>query len=164
MQELRQFEVWLTSIIPYHVGKPLFLVNTNPHMRILLTLIAVVAFLGTTSAQETVKEKKRNKKARTESVSTPAAEPGTAVAPKAGCCAGKSASAQAACGSKAGDAKASTGEAATSTEGAAAPKAAGCCAGKSAEARATCHGKGEAHAHEHGEAAPAGEPAAAPQE
>lgn len=128
-------------------------------MRILLSLIAVVAFMASATAQDVAKEKKARKVAKTEAVST------TEVAPKAGCCANKAAGAS--CSSKAGKAQASTEAApaesapATATD-AAAPKAAGCCAGKASAGVKSCHGEGKVHVHEHGhgkaEEAPAAQP------
>ncbi|MCW5898988.1 MAG: hypothetical protein KIT10_06935 [Flavobacteriales bacterium] len=123
-------------------------------MRILLTFIAAVAFMASTSAQDVSTEKKARKADKTTAVST------TDAAPKAGCCAGKTAAAS--CSSKAGKAEASTDastamDAAATTEAAAAPKAAccagmadadkkACCAGKTAD-KAGCSGKAEAHNH-----------------
>lgn len=128
-------------------------------MRILLSLIAVVAFMASATAQDVSTEKKARKVSKTEAVST------TEVAPKAGCCANKAAGAS--CSSKAGKAEASTeaapAEGTTAATDAAAPKAAGCCAGKSTAEKAACHGKAEAHNHDHGgdsrtEEAPAEQP------
>ena len=131
-------------------------------MRILITLLALAAFIGTSSAQDGGKEKKRNKKARTEATVAPVANDEPSATPKTGCCAGKSAAAQASCGSKAADANAAPAGSATTSTATDAPKAA-CCAGRSAEARAACQAKGEAQAHEHPEAvSPAAEPVAAP--
>nr|MDQ3101935.1 hypothetical protein [Bacteroidota bacterium] len=92
-------------------------------MRTFLTLLAMVAFMSATTAQDvsTDKKSKRNK-AKTEAAVTPAPEAtSTDAAPKAGCCAGKSAAAKASCGSKAGTAstmegKVANGAATTSTE------------------------------------------------
>lgn len=127
-------------------------------MRILLSLIAVVAFMASATAQDVSTEKKARKVSKTEAVST------TEVAPKAGCCANKAAGAS--CSSKAGKAEASTeaapaeGTTATAATDAAAPKAAGCCASKSTAEKAACHGKAEAHNHDHSgaEEAPAEQP------
>ncbi len=122
-------------------------------MRILLTLVAVVAFMASATAQETKSDKKVRKVAKSEAVSV-----APDAAPKAGCCAGKAgASAEAgksSCAGKAGMTDASTGaaEGGAKLESAAGTvKTAACCAGKSKEEMKSCHGEGKAHAHEHGE-------------
>lgn len=119
-------------------------------MRILLTLVAVVAFMASATAQDVTKEKKARKASKTEAVSTSDAAP-----VKAACCSSKSgASAEAgkSCGSKMGKAEASTdtapAEGTTDATEAAATKAA-CCANKTAAEKAACAGKAEAHNHDH---------------
>ena len=128
-------------------------------MRILLTLVAVVAFMASATAQDVTKEKKARKADKTEAVST------TEAAPKAGCCASKagaSAAAGKSCGSKAGG-KADASAGAAAAEGAtdAAAKAGrchglsdaekkACCADKAAAGKVGCAGKAEAHNHDHG--------------
>lgn len=119
-------------------------------MRILMTLVAVVAFMASATAQDVPKEKKARKATKTEAVSTSEAAP-----VKAACCASKggaSAVAGKSCGSKMGKAEASTdaapAEGTTAATEAAATKA--CCAGLSdAEKKACCAGKAEAHNHDH---------------
>ena len=103
-------------------------------MRILITLLAVVAFMATATAQDARSEKKARKMAKTEAVSTtPAAAPKACCASKAGA----SAEGQRSCGAKAkADAGASTGlvEAAASDA-----KTPACCAGKTAGEMKSCH-------------------------
>ncbi len=134
--------------------------TTLNNMRTLLSLVAVVAFMASATAQDVSTEKKARKGAKTEAVST------TEAAPKAACCASKAAAAS--CASKAGKAEASATPASDGTtatgEGLAADgeaKKAGCCAGmseaekkaccagKSTAEKAGCAGKAEAHNHDH---------------
>lgn len=110
-------------------------------MRILLTLVAVVAFMASATAQDVTTGKKARKAAKTEAVSaTPAAAPKACCASKAGA----SAEGQKSCGDKA---KADTGASTGLVEAAASDaKTPACCAGKTAGEMKSCHGEAKAKA------------------